>query len=389
MKRFCRMAALALALVLLLAALPAQAATKDTLTVTFQVTAYQNRAREALSKINAARKKAGLGELKMLADLEKVALQRAAELFVHFDHKRPDMTDYDTADDDYAAVRRPLVVGESISAGYSSAKEVCDKWLSEDDAQDNFLAEDFTHVGIACVNVKGSYNGTYWVAYFQGYDSVKATAASSKASAGVKKNMTVQIKRTMFNKADSSHKSFALQCDDLNMKNRASAKLTVYLVDGRGVTIGKCENSDLTIESNAKAVCTVLKNGTVTRKKTGTATLTIKGPGLSAIKVGVTCGAASTTSKEIKTPTLSVRDSKAAVTFTCSQKGAQGFALYRATTKNGAYRRVDEQETDDSYSYRVEKADKTKTYWYKIKTWRKSGGDIVYSAASAPVKVSH
>ncbi len=70
MKRFCRMAALALALVLLLAALPAQAATKDTLTVTFQVTAYQNRAREALGKINAARKKAGLGELKMLADLE-------------------------------------------------------------------------------------------------------------------------------------------------------------------------------------------------------------------------------------------------------------------------------------------------------------------------------
>ena len=201
--------------------------------------------------------------------------------------------------------------------------------------------------------------------------------------------MTVDVKKTMFSKADSSHKSFALRCDDLNMKSRATAKLTVYLVDGRGVDIGKCENSDLSFESSAKSVCTVLKNGTVTRKKTGVAVVTVKAPSLAAIKVNVTCGAVSTTSADIKTPTISLRESSAAVTLTCSQKGAEGFVLYRATTKNGAYRKVDEQEVNDSYTLRVEKADKTKTYWYKIKTWRKVSGDIVYSAVSTPVKAVH
>ena len=82
-----RFTALLCALVMCLSALPvAQAAKAKTLTVSFQVTTYQNRARTLLKQINQLRKDSGAGELVMLADLEKVAIQRASELFVFFDH---------------------------------------------------------------------------------------------------------------------------------------------------------------------------------------------------------------------------------------------------------------------------------------------------------------
>ena len=77
-----------LALVLCLSLLPmpeAQAATKaKTLTVTFEATTYQNRARSLLKLINQYREKNGAEPLTMLADLEKLSIQRAAELFVFF-----------------------------------------------------------------------------------------------------------------------------------------------------------------------------------------------------------------------------------------------------------------------------------------------------------------
>ena len=82
-----RMTAFVLAMILCLSLLPcAQAAAAKTLTVSFQVTTYQNRARSLLKQINQFRKEYDLPELTMLADLEKVSLQRAAELFqLHFE----------------------------------------------------------------------------------------------------------------------------------------------------------------------------------------------------------------------------------------------------------------------------------------------------------------
>ena len=95
---FRRIAAVFCALMMCLSLVPeANAAKAKTLTVSFQVTTYQNRARALLKEINQYRKANGVGELTMLADLEKVSIQRASELFVFFDHDRPDLTGYETA----------------------------------------------------------------------------------------------------------------------------------------------------------------------------------------------------------------------------------------------------------------------------------------------------
>ena len=118
-----------LALLLCLSILPdAQAAAAKTLTVSFEVTTYQNRARSLLKLINDYRKDNGVDALVMLSDLEKLSLQRAAELFVFFDHDRPDLTGYDEAYEAYKSLKGCMAVSECIAAGYSKADEVFADW---------------------------------------------------------------------------------------------------------------------------------------------------------------------------------------------------------------------------------------------------------------------
>ena len=110
---FQRLTALILLCCLLLTSIPfASAASKKTtnLTVSISAQTYQNRAREVLKEINKIREEEGLPALIMTGDLEKAAIQRAGELFVLFDHSRPDMTDFDTIIDEYESLATCTVV---------------------------------------------------------------------------------------------------------------------------------------------------------------------------------------------------------------------------------------------------------------------------------------
>lgn len=77
----------------------------------------------------------------------------------------------------------------------------------------------------------------------------------------------------------------------MSLKTKTSAQPTVYLYDRYDVQIGKCELEDLTFKSGNTGVFTVLKDGTVKRKKNGTATLTVKADGLDAATCTVTIAA--------------------------------------------------------------------------------------------------
>lgn len=368
-------------------------AVAKTLTVSFQVTTYQNRARSALKLINQYRQKNGLDALVMLADLEKVAIQRAAELFVFFDHARPDLTDYDTADDGYARLKGCTAVGECIAAGYSKAEDAAADWL--ENAPDMLLDGDFTHAGLACVQVKGSYNEYYWALYLQGQaDAAGLTKAASTAKAGATRSMKVEIAKGMYARADNSHKRFELRVADMNLKTKTSAQPTVYLYDRYDVQIGKCELADLTFKSGNTGVFTVLQDGTVKRKKNGTATLTVKADGLDAASCTVTIGGSgadgAVTAATIgdAQPELALKEYAKHVTLSAYVKGASGYVLYRAASKNGTYTKVDEQATTQRWTQKLAKEDISRTYYYKVRAYKNSNGRRVYSAYSDPVKVA-
>ena len=391
-KLFCLIAVLALCLSYLPAA---QAAAAKTLTVSFQVTTYQNRARSLLKDINVIRKENGLSELVMLADLEKAAIQRAAELFVFFDHERPD---YDTAASSYASLKKVQAVSECIAAGSSKAEEVMAEW--SDTAMDLILDGDFTHVGIGCVYVKDSANEYYWeMLLHQQPEGIAAKKADSTAKTGTTKNISVEIAKGMYERADNSHKRFELRVDDLSLKTKTSATPTVYLYDRYDVKIGKCELEDLTFKSSNTSVFTVNQDGTVKKKKNGTGTLTVKSAGLEEAACTVTIGSSSSSSSSSSAsvtastigdavPELKAKEYTKHWNLSVYLKGASGYVLYRSTSKTGSYTKVDEQATTKTCTFKLEEADLSRTYYYKVRAYKNSNGKRVYSEYSDPVRVA-
>ena len=390
---FRRIAAVFCALMMCLSLVPeANAAKAKTLTVSFQVTTYQNRARALLKEINQYRKANGVGELTMLADLEKVSIQRASELFVFFDHDRPDLTGYETAYADYKSLMDCQAVAECVAAGYSKADEVFAEW--EDTAADNLLDADFTHAGLACVYLKDSANEYYWELYLmQLPENVSAKKADSSAKAGTAKNVKVEIAKGMYERADNSHKRFELRVDNLNLKTKTSAQPTVYLYDRYDVKIGKCDLEDLTFKSGSTAVFTVDAEGTVKKKKNGTATLTVKSAGLEDAQCTVTIGNASSdgsvtaaTIGDAK-PELKAKEYTSHTNLSVYLKGSSGYVLYRSTTKTGTYSKVDEEATTKTWTVKIEDKDLSRSYYYKVRAYKNSGGKRVYSEYSDPVRV--
>ncbi len=386
-----RILALLCTLVLCLTFIPhAQAAKANTLTVSFEVTTYQNRARQTLKDVNQYRKQNGLPELVMTTDLEKVAIQRASELFVFFDHDRPDMTGYDTAFGEYKSLKGALAVSECIAAGYGKADEVFADWA--ENASDSLLDGDFTHAGIACVMVDGSANEYYWELYLLALPqkaSVKKADATAKA--GTKKTMKVEIAKGMYSHADNSHKRFELRVADISLKTKTSAQPTVYLYDRYDVRIGKCELEDLTFKSSNTSVFTVGQDGTVKKKKNGTGTLTVKSAGLEDAQCTVTIGSndgsvTADTIGDVK-PELTAKEYAKYTSLSAYVKGASGYVLYRSNTKNGDYRKVDEHATTKRWTVKIEDEDLDKACYYKVRAYKNANGKRVYSEYSDPVRV--
>lgn len=407
-RMFQRLIALVLLCCLLLSAIPAASAAskKSTnLTVSFTAQTYQNRARDALKQINKIRAEEGLPELIMTGDLEKAAIQRAGELFVFFDHFRPDMTDYDTIIDEYESLDPCEVSTECIAAGFSKAEETYLEWYSS--SYDAITDPDFTHAGVGCVYMKGSENEYYWALLLTGFpEDYEGKAAGKATKAGASKSMKVEISKDMYTHADNSHKRFELRCVDVNLKSKSSATLTVNLYDRYDVKIGKCENADLKFRSSNTSLFTVSAEGEVKRKKSGSGTLTITAPGLEDLKVSVTCGSGSssgssssgstasnavavtaTTIKE-REPELTATEYSSYTKLSVYVKGASGYVLYRSTSKTGTYSKVDEQATTKRWDVKIQDDDISRTYYYKVRAYKNSNGKRVYSEYSDPVKVA-
>lgn len=392
-----RAAAFALCGLLLLGTAPAFAASAKRLNVSFSVVTYQNRARDLLKQLNSYRRQNGLSALTMTADLESAALQRAAELFVFFDHDRPDLTEYDTILADYSSLSGTLSVAECVTAGWSKAADALDAW--KDEGQELLLDEDFTHAGIACVYMKDSLNEYYWALLLSGQpEDFQGKAAAASASAGKTKTMRVEISPDMFERADNSHKRFELRANDLNLKGKSSATPTVNLYDRYDVKIGKCAPESLSYRSSNTSVFTVSSEGLVKKKKAGSGTLTVSFTGLESLKIAVNTSASSSggsssggsvTASTIKEyqPELSVKETSKAYTLSVKVKGASGYVLYRSSSKSGSYTKVDEKATTDRWDYRLEKEDLSKSYYYKVRAYKNSNGKRVYSEYSEPVRL--
>ena len=148
---------------------------------TFEVEYCQTDARSMLSVVNGLRATgtwvydknnnkvtaSPVGALEWDADLETLAMQRAAELSVNFSHDRPDGTGA------YTWIQTSISDGENIYFGYSTSgtmEAAYESWL-EEDVEDylhqghrrNMLGSEYKAIGIAHVKVDGL---DFWVQEF-------------------------------------------------------------------------------------------------------------------------------------------------------------------------------------------------------------------------------
>ena len=99
--------------------------------------------------------KRGLARLQYDEELEAVALVRAKELAVLFDHTRPDGSAWYTVSD--------VTCGENLGKGQSSSESVMTAWMNSDSHRYNILLADYKTIGVACYACNGKY---YWVQEF-------------------------------------------------------------------------------------------------------------------------------------------------------------------------------------------------------------------------------
>ena len=109
----------------------------------------------------------GLAKLTYDYELERIAMQRAAEIAIYFDHTRPDGSDCMSA---YTDAFMYAAKGENIAMGYDyPARDVFTSWKEDNEPYSgqghrrNMLLPDYRSVGIGHV----IYNGMdYWVQEF-------------------------------------------------------------------------------------------------------------------------------------------------------------------------------------------------------------------------------
>ncbi len=197
--------------------------------VHFNATVRAKEARKEFKMINAFRTSAtdawywnsddktkteceNLSALKYDYELEKVAIERAKELVVLFDHTRPN----DESCTSLYPEGRYSAMGENIAAGYKTAEAVMENWKETNQPyafqghRRNMLSADFNAVGVACVEVNGI---RFWVQEF-GYTDKSSTAVTYPEKEA---RCEVALADTMYSTADVklSDESYNISVDQV------------------------------------------------------------------------------------------------------------------------------------------------------------------------------
>ena len=148
-------------------------------------------------------------------------------------------------------------------------------------------------------------------------------------------------------------------------------------------TVAPADTADKTVKWNTsnKKVAKVSSKGTIKAVAPGKATVTAKTTNGRTAKVTVRVSPVKTS--------ISVKAGKKTATVKYKKvKGATKYQIYRATSKNGTYKRIVTRNASKSGTYKDTKLKGKKTYWYKVRSYKLVGDDQILSDFSAPKKVT-
>lgn len=203
-------------------------------------------------------------------NLEQIALQRAYEVAVSFDHTRPDGSD--TWSCTYNGTRS---WGECIAAGSSTPEAAFEQWKEENDSYSGqghrrlMASSRYTSIGIAHVEYCGRH---FWV---QEYGDVNSGAPATSALKG---SVTGTVRLDVSNATFSIFPDNTFSYMDLYSSRQLPSVNGSYKTSDtwgtNGIVIPESELSDVTWTSSDTSVLSI-KNNTVKAVGAGSSTLTV------------------------------------------------------------------------------------------------------------------
>ena len=163
---------------------------------------------------------ANLQPLQYDYDLEKTAMQRAAEIAIIYSHTRPN--NKDTFSAFYENSVYYTYAGENIAAGYGTADSVNDGWREDNELyagqghRRNMLSSKFNCVGIGHVYYNGFH---YWVENFAYRDKVNTTPVSAD---NTETTLTIPVATSKI-----SNFNITFDKDEYSLKTGESASISV------------------------------------------------------------------------------------------------------------------------------------------------------------------
>lgn len=239
--------------------------------VTLEGTADYARVDEQFRLLNAERAKVGARSLKMSLDLQRMAMKRAAEIAVYYDHTRPDGSSWSTL----LPTSATGLKGENIAAGTDAAEGVTNQWMNSSGHRENMLNSEYAYVGIGCFTIDDT---TYWVQNF-------ATSVGGNTTMGggpTSETYTIRISRSL---VPRSSMSLVSDTQSYSLASGDSCNLVVRLRNPRfstayGITVDT-KPGGYTWTSSNPSVVSVDVGGRVSAHASqgGSATITATSPG--------------------------------------------------------------------------------------------------------------
>lgn len=138
---------------------------------------------EVVDLVNQERAREGLQPLTMDTELLEAAMQRSAEILVHFAHVRPDGSSCFSISD--------KAFGENIAYGYGTPEQVVRGWMNSEGHRANIMNGGYTTIGVGCFEQASDgsvYTAPAWTQLF-GY----GTAQPAQQSADVQQVMQMTV----------------------------------------------------------------------------------------------------------------------------------------------------------------------------------------------------
>ncbi|MGN0715775.1 MAG: CAP domain-containing protein [Anaerovoracaceae bacterium] len=232
------------------------AVSDTTVPVTIEGIRLDAYASAVLEKVNEVRAEKGLLPLTLDSDLQEIALVRAAEIAVYFDHIRPNGKSCITVSEKMA--------GENIAIAYPDPDAVMTGWMNSEGHRANILNASYSSIGIACVYSDGVFR---WVQIFGRFTGNERFAAE-----GLGNRQTVDVLTGLINLKYSGETSISLNSGQASDTLQASCSST-----NAQWSYGQfpLDPELLTYRSSDPTVVTIDDTGHMTPKKVGSAVLTI------------------------------------------------------------------------------------------------------------------